>query len=79
MILFYHLILILLSIYCRIFNKFGQSLASEREPILNTVIQWTIEMCPEYPHGHPSLHKRIGYVYWSGNLNISLQFNVVKL
>lgn len=51
----------------RIFEKFGPSLHTHRESMLNAVIYWTIEFCPEYPHGHPSLHKRIGYVYWSGN------------
>lgn len=48
------------------FNKFGQTLSAERESMLNIVIQWTIEFCPEYPLGHPSLHKRIGYIYWAG-------------
>lgn len=62
------------------FKQFGPSFPAERESMLNTVIQWTIEFCPEFPLGHPSLHKNIGYVYWSGNsLYILLKFNVPKL
>lgn len=45
--------------------------------MLNAVIQWTIESCPEYPHGHPCLHKRIGYVYWSGNWGYIFQLNLM--
>lgn len=64
--------------YFRIFNKFGCLLDAQRESMLNAVIQWTIESCPEYPHGHPCLHKRIGYVYWSGEwLYISIKFKVL--
>lgn len=62
-----------------IFKQFGPPLTTERESMLNIVIQWTIEFCPEFPHGHPSLHKNIGYVYWSGNLYNSLKFIVSKM
>lgn len=55
--------------YIRIFSKLGPSHAAERESMLNTIVQWTIEFCPEYPHGHPSLHKDIGFVYWTGMCN----------
>ncbi|XP_060875331.1 Golgi to ER traffic protein 4 homolog [Metopolophium dirhodum] len=48
-----------------IFRKFGPSLSAERDSMLNPIIQWTIEHCPEYSMGHPGLHKRIGYIYWS--------------
>lgn len=48
------------------FKNFGPSLNTERESMLTTVIQWTIEFCPEFSLGHPNLHKCIGFVYWSG-------------
>jgi len=50
--------------------------------MLIAVIQWTIEFTPEYSHGHPCLHKRIGYVYWSGNwlkTYIIILFNVQEI
>lgn len=50
-----------------IFKKFGPSLSAERDSMLNPIIQWTIQHCPEYSMGHPSLHKRIGYIYWAGS------------
>lgn len=38
--------------------------------MLSIVVQWTVEFCPEYPHGHSDLHNRIGYVYWSGKYEL---------
>ncbi|VVC45343.1 Tetratricopeptide-like helical domain,Uncharacterised protein family UPF0363 [Cinara cedri] len=61
-----------------IFKKFGPSLSTERESMLNIVIQWTIEFCPEFPHGHPSLHKNIGYVYWSESNYSSAQYHYLR-
>lgn len=61
-----------------IFNKFGPSLAAERESMLNSVIQWTIAFCPEYSNGHPCLHNRIGYVYWSEANYASAQYHYLR-
>lgn len=60
-----------------IFSKFGPSLSAERDSMLNPIIQWTIEHCPEYSMGHPGLHKRIGYIYWSGSWSYINTFDTV--
>ncbi|XP_050524169.1 Golgi to ER traffic protein 4 homolog isoform X2 [Daktulosphaira vitifoliae] len=61
-----------------IFKKFGRTLSLERESMLSIVLQWTIEFCPEYPHGHPSLHKCIGFIYWSESNYSSAQYHYLR-